>query len=100
MGICLAGQAGDVAARVEVAGVPVLAVGHRRRIPAGYPRYRAEQPRDEDFSSPGRQDTNTPTGIIFRAGGPFAGRPKALPRPEGACRLWHHRSVRMCAEMG
>lgn len=51
MGICLASQARDVAAGVEVAVAPVLAVGHRRRVPAGYPRYRAEQACDVGVGS-------------------------------------------------
>ena len=46
MGAWLARQAGNAAARVEVAGARVLAVGHWRRIPAGYPCHRGEQPGD------------------------------------------------------
>src|SRR6185437_880997 len=39
-------QAGNVTAGMEVAGAPVLAVGHRRRAAVGDPGHRTEQPFD------------------------------------------------------
>ena len=95
MGAWLVRQAGNAAARMEVAGARVLLVGHRRRLPAGYPCHRVEQSRD--VGSGGIQAGAGPDGSGHRAAVAVA---YLVPVTEHllAAQAQEPHQVRMCAE--